>query len=76
MLNIIILSILLSSLGKRCVVTGNILLGLDVNMYRKMLLCFVLTFSFLESFSQIIVSEDTVQCRIYFHQDKSYFNTI
>jgi len=52
------------------------LLGLDGNMYRKILLCLLLIFSFVEGFSQIIIREDTVQCSIYFHQGKSYFDPI
>lgn len=76
MLNIIILSILLSSLGKRSVCILVIFISLNINMYRKILLCFWLTFSFLEAFSQIIIREDTVQCSIYFHQGKSYFDPI
>mgnify|MGYP003302702508 CR=1 FL=1 len=45
-------------------------------MYRKTLLLLLLIVSCQIGFSQVIIQEDTVECSIYFHQGKSYFDPV
>lgn len=46
-------------------------------MYRRILLSILVLIAFSRvGFAQVIIQEDTVECSIYFHQGKSYFDPV